>query len=71
MKTQKELNALKEEYTTLNKKLAELSEQELAQVTGGVSSDRNGGALFGGSIPVVKSSIFEPNRSSQGGAILP
>ena len=36
MKTEKELKELKEEYTDLNKKLAELSEDELKQVTGGV-----------------------------------
>ena len=35
MKTKEELNALKEEVETLNKKLAELSEEELAQVSGG------------------------------------
>ena len=35
MKTQEELNALKEEVETLNKKLAELTEEELAQVSGG------------------------------------
>ena len=35
MKTKEELNALKEEVETLNKKLAELTEEELAQVTGG------------------------------------
>ena len=34
-KTQEELNALKEEVETLNKKLLELTEEELAQVTGG------------------------------------
>ena len=36
MKTKEELNALKEEVKTLNKKLAELTEEELAQVSGGV-----------------------------------
>ena len=36
MKTKEELNALKEEVETLNRKLAELTEEELAQVTGGV-----------------------------------
>ena len=36
MKTADELNALKEEVETLNKKLAELSEDELKQVTGGL-----------------------------------
>ena len=35
MKTAEELNPLKEEVETLNKKLAELSEEELAQVSGG------------------------------------
>ena len=37
MKTKEELNALKSEIETLNKKLAELSEDELKQVSGGVS----------------------------------
>ena len=35
MKTQEELNALKEEVETLNKKLAELTEEEFTQVRGG------------------------------------
>ena len=35
MKTAKELNALKEEMETLNKKLADLSEEEMEQVAGG------------------------------------
>ena len=34
-KTKEELNALKEEFETLNEKLRELTEEELAQVTGG------------------------------------
>ena len=36
MKTKEELNALKEEVENVNKKLAELTEDELAQVSGGV-----------------------------------
>ena len=36
MKTKEELKALKEEVETLNKKLAELTDEELAQVSGGV-----------------------------------
>ncbi len=36
MKTKEELNALKEEVETVNKKLAELNEEELAQVSGGI-----------------------------------
>ena len=39
MKTQEELNTLKEEVETLNKTLAELSEDELAQVAGGFLTD--------------------------------
>ena len=35
MKTKEELNVLKEEVETLSKKLAELTEDELAQVNGG------------------------------------
>ena len=35
MKTAEELNALKEEVEALNKKLADLTEEELAQVAGG------------------------------------
>ena len=36
MKTKEELNALKEEVETLNEKLHELTDEELAQVSGGV-----------------------------------
>ena len=35
MKSKEELNTLKEEVEALNKKLHELTEEELAQVTGG------------------------------------
>ena len=35
MKTAEELTALKEEVENLNKKLAELTDEELAQVSGG------------------------------------
>ena len=35
MKTKEELEQIKEEYEDLSKKLAELSEEELAQVSGG------------------------------------
>ena len=37
MKTKEELNALKEEFENLNKKLNELSEEELSQVSGGIA----------------------------------
>ena len=35
MKTKEELNKIKEEVETVNKKLHELTEEELEQVTGG------------------------------------
>ena len=35
MKSKKELNALKEEVETVSKKLQELTDEELAQVSGG------------------------------------
>ena len=35
-KTKEELDALKEEVETLNEKLQELTEEEIAQVSGGV-----------------------------------
>ena len=41
MKTKEELNDLKEEVETLNQKLAELTDEELVQVSGGIAlSDR-------------------------------
>ena len=45
MRTKEELNALKEEVVTLNEKLHELTEEELAQVTGGVDPVFNGKQL--------------------------
>ena len=41
MKTKEELNALKEEVETVSKKLHELTEEELVQVSGGVLPDGN------------------------------
>ncbi len=42
MKTKEELTALKKEVEALNKKLAELNEEELAQVSGGRADDPSG-----------------------------
>ena len=50
-KTKEELNALKEEVEAVNKKLAELTEEEIAQVNGGgVPHDR----------PVIEPIVIEP-----------
>ncbi len=40
MKTKEELNAMKEEVETVCRKLHELTDEELAQVTGGVTIDQ-------------------------------
>ena len=40
MKTKEELNALKEEVEALSKKLAELTEEELEQVSSGIANGR-------------------------------
>ena len=40
MKTKEELNAIKEEIEALSKKLAELNEEELAEVAGGLAPGR-------------------------------
>ena len=40
-KTQEELKQLKEEYEELNKKLAELSPEEIEQVAGGALSEED------------------------------
>ena len=44
MKSKEELNALKEEVETLNKKLHELTEEELAQVSGGFGPEQMAGS---------------------------
>ena len=55
MKTKEELNALKEEVATLNAKLSELSEDELAEVVGGAVVFNKS---FTKSITLISASIF-------------
>ena len=57
-KTKEELNALKEEVEAVNEKLAELTEEELAQVTGGVDPDPLGSWS-------LKEAYLTPGRASQ------
>ena len=56
MKTKEELNALKEEIESMNKKLVGLTEEEIAQITGGGQNywmpnktSEDGGIIGGGS----------------------
>ena len=61
MKTHEELDALTRELEALDKKLAELSEEELEQVAGGGSeSEIVGGGLF---IPTPK--LANPQKRSE------
>ena len=46
MKSKEELNALKEEVEALNRKLRELTEEELAQVCGGKASPKKSGSAI-------------------------
>ena len=51
MKTKEELNKLKEEVEELNKKLVDLSEEELEQIAGGtyrrdIGSDKNAKIIY-------------------------
>ena len=48
-KTKEELDAIKEEVETVNKKLQELTEEDLEQVTGGLAH---------GSLPAVTPDIY-------------
>ena len=47
MKSKEELDALKEEVEALNKKLAELSEEELSEVSGGNTNEVNSICTWG------------------------
>ena len=53
VKTQEELNALKEEVETVNRKLHELTEEELEQVNGGT---KNPAILYGTQIAILAGS---------------
>ena len=58
MKTKEELNALKEEVETVSRKLHELTEEELAQVSGGgyvtdIASNGNSPCPNGTNLPEV------------------
>ena len=47
MKSKEELNKIKEEVEAVNEKLAELTEEEIAQVNGGVVHDIGQTRAFG------------------------
>ena len=58
MKTKEELNALKEEVEALNRKLHELTEEELTQVSGGAYSKTE---FVQNEIPIDNTEIVSSN----------
>ena len=62
MKTKEELNALKKEVEAVNEKLAELTPEEIAQITGGV--ERPGLLTMRVFEPIVRESVA-PGRSDK------
>ena len=65
MKTKEELNALKEEVETLNKKLHELTDEELEQVSGG-GVKLNAIAMSKGIMPGLVSQIVQVQSEETG-----
>ena len=71
-KTKEELNALKEEFETVNKKLVELSEDELKQVTGGnAGSDIEGLRFSGKQVPLPEAKSKKEIDGGYAGNIVP
>ena len=71
-KTKEELNALKEEFETVNKKLVELSEDELKQVTGGnAGSDIEGLRFSGKPVPLPEAKSKKEIDGGYAGKIVP
>ena len=71
MKTPEELNTIKNEVETLNKKLTELTEEELSQVSGGVAPfEQHSGSLVCGAAGGIKCQLsgdgFEVLEPGQG-----
>lgn len=64
MKTKEELNAIKEEFEALNKKLAELTDEELKLVTGGATEFENKDDINNQEIHIYKD---ETNRNFRPG----
>lgn len=59
MKTPEELNTIKKEFESLTMKLSDLTEDELAQVTGGVQLPQVGFALWiNGASPIKGDDSF-------------
>ena len=67
MKTKEELNALKEELENMNKKLAELTEEELAQVSGGAGES---GSDSSGTCFIINCDYVNIRNAAGGGNVI-
>ena len=56
--TKEELNTLKEEFETLNKKLVELTEEELSQVMGGKTLPSQANIPWGQFVQITPTSLY-------------
>ena len=66
MKTKEELNALKEDVETVNKGLAELTEDELILVTGGTYADSTYGGTCGENNGIIIDNSHLPSDPTHG-----
>ena len=72
MKTKEELNAIKEDVETLNNKLNELTEEELAQVSGGnAGSDIERLRFSGKPVPLPEAKSKKETDGGYAGKIVP
>lgn len=66
MKTKEELNALKAEAEALNRKLADLTDEELAKVASGAGSEGLSDRIIRKFVP-----IFDPGPDARGPKVKP
>lgn len=69
MKTKEELNALKNEVENLNKKLAELTDEELTQVCGG--TDTESLRISGKPVPLPEARYKKESEGGYAGNTVP
>ena len=65
MKTKEELNAIKNEVSELNKKLAELTDDELKQVAGGVDQKDAYENIIIGNTKKIQEDVDKDGKSAE------
>lgn len=66
MKTKEELNTLKAEVEAMNKKLADLTDEELAKVASGAGSEGLSDRIIRRPVPIV-----DPGPNARGPEVIP